>query len=200
MDENDEGCGWVLKAPFTTNGESVKFAKCMDRMKDFLRAASKKYYGEVPYVMIQACMHNRKEYKVVALGGQPLYVASISGSGSRQSADGTNKKFAETDELLEFAEVAMKQLGKALPHAISNGLLGIDIFQTADNRMVVYEFESLDANYDGTERFENITNQFLASYWSKMVQEKIAVYLEMIPCVPTVSKPVGVLCTGCFVR
>ena len=64
-------CGKVLRAPFTTIAEPVKFVKCMDRMKDFPRAAAwpqKNYNGAaVPFVMILACcMHNRKEYKVVS--------------------------------------------------------------------------------------------------------------------------------------
>ena len=34
-------CGRVLRAPFTTIAEPVKFVKCMDRMKDFPRAAAR---------------------------------------------------------------------------------------------------------------------------------------------------------------
>jgi len=41
MDQNYEGYGRVLKAPFMTIAQSVKFAKCMDRMKDFRRAAAR---------------------------------------------------------------------------------------------------------------------------------------------------------------
>lgn len=41
MDQNYEGCGRVLKAPFMTIAQAVKFAKCMmDRMKDFRRRAA----------------------------------------------------------------------------------------------------------------------------------------------------------------
>ena len=195
MDANDEGSGWVLKAPFTTNGESVRFAKTMERMMYFLRAASSKYYGEIPYVLIQACMHNRKEYKVVALGGHPLYIASINGSGGKKCADGVNEKFAEKDELLDFADAAMRRLVKALPYVISDGLFRVDIFQTADGRLVVNEFESLDANFDGSEQYEMITNNFLSSYWSNLMHEKIGLYLKMIPCKEHVA-PVGMLITG----
>lgn len=64
MDQNDEGCGRVLRAPFTAIGESVTFAKCiMDRVKDFSRVD----YGAVPFFfIILACMHNRKEYNFVS--------------------------------------------------------------------------------------------------------------------------------------
>ena len=62
MDQNDEGCGRVLRAPFTAIGELVTFAKCMDRMKDFSRVD----YGAVPFFIILACMHNRKEYNIVS--------------------------------------------------------------------------------------------------------------------------------------
>ena len=101
---NDESCGWVIKAPFMTNNECVKYAKSFVRILYFLRACAKKYYDGIPYVMIQACMHNRKEYKVVVLGGQPAYyVASVAGSRNKRSADGTNKVFSTNDTLLEFS-------------------------------------------------------------------------------------------------
>ena len=68
-----------------------------------------KYYDEIPYLMIQACMHNRKEYKVVILGGQPAYVASVARSGNKRSADGTNKAFSTNDALLEFSRQAVER-------------------------------------------------------------------------------------------
>jgi hypothetical protein len=145
-------------------------------------------------------MHNRKEYKVVALGRHPLYVASIHGSGSKKSLDGVNEKFAEKEELLEFAGAAMKRLVKVLPYVISDGLFRVDIFKTADGRLVVNEFESLDANFDGAERYEIVTYNFLSSYWSNLMHEKIGVYLKMLPCKDKVIQPVGMLVTGSFVN
>jgi hypothetical protein len=169
---NNEGCGWVIKAPFTTNGECVKFAKSMERIVYFLRACSKKYYGEIPYVMIQACMYNRKEYKVVALGGEPLYIAAI--GSEKKSTDGVNRAFGDEDELLQFAKLAVKRLLSSVPHAITDGLFRVDIFQDKQNKFVVNEFESLDANYDGNEMYECLTTNFIRAYWKKITEEKFA--------------------------
>ena len=117
---NDESCGWVIKAPFTTNNECVKYAKSFERILYFLRACA----------MIQACMHNKKEYKVVVLGGQPACVASVAGSGNKRSADGTNKAFSTNDALLEFSRQAVERFRRNVPFAIVDGLFRVDIFKT----------------------------------------------------------------------
>ena len=50
MADNEEkkGCGWVIKAPFTTNCESVKFPKNVDSMQQFMGTLSRKYFGHIP--------------------------------------------------------------------------------------------------------------------------------------------------------
>ena len=68
MEANEEnGCGWVVKGPFTTNSQCIKFVHSFDEMKVSMCTLSKKYFGNLPYLMIQPCMYNRKEYKVVVL-------------------------------------------------------------------------------------------------------------------------------------
>lgn len=172
MKDNNESCGWVVKAPFTTNGESVRFAKSLDRILYFLRAASKKYFGEIPYIMIQACMFNRKEYKVIVLAGAPIYVASIQGSGNKRSTDGTNRSFSNQDGLLEFTKHSLERILSRIPYAITDGLFRVDIFQNIHGQLVVNEFESLDANYDGEAKFESLTKAYLQTYWRITIKEK----------------------------
>ena len=91
----------------------------------------------VPYAMIQPTLVNRKEYKVVVLGGKPAHICP--------TAKGVAKAFSTPPEIMQFAEDAVKELKKARPATIDDGLLRVDIMSTRDNRMVVNEFESLEA-------------------------------------------------------
>jgi len=137
-----------------------------------LCASSKRLFGHIPYVMIQACMLNRKEYKVVFLSEVPVYVASISGHSTRKSTDGINKAFSTSphDELFHFAKAAVSRLKIEMgEHAVvTDGLFRVDIFQKNDDKksFVVNEFESLDANYDSNkETNEQCVRIFLEDYW-----------------------------------
>jgi hypothetical protein len=68
----------------------------------------------------------------------------------------------------------MERFQSAAPFAITDGLFRVDIFQTLSGKMVVNEFESLDAAYDtastGTYDYQALTYNFLQKYW----QQKIA--------------------------
>ena len=170
MNDNEENnCGWVIKAPFTTNCESVRFPKTFDSMKKYMRALSRTYYGNIPYLMIQPCMYNRREYKVVALNGKPLYVANIATGSNKVSKPGINKAFGSTNRLLEFAGEAIEQLLSNAPFAITDGLMRVDIFEDATGCMVVNEFESLDASYCSTTQWEMTTRTFLTKYWETKI-------------------------------
>ena len=173
MADNEEkkGCGWVIKAPFTTNCESVKFPKNFDSMQQFMGTLSRKYFGHIPYLMIQPCMYNRKEYKVVALNNVPTYVASITSGRGKKSAGGINQQFGDTDSLLDFAGRAIESLRLNAPFAITDGLLRVDIFQDVTGEMVVNEFESLDANYSALTHLQMAAYSFLIKYWENKITE-----------------------------
>jgi len=170
MNDNEENnCGWVIKAPFTTNCESVRFPKSFDSMKKYMRVLSQKYYGNIPYLMIQPCMYNRREYKVVALNGKPLYIAHIATGYNKKSTGGINKAFGDTDSLLTFAGRAIEKFRTNAPFAITDGLMRVDIFQDATGTMVVNEFESLDASYSSTTDWQMTTHCFLIKYWETKI-------------------------------
>lgn len=172
MAENQEhGCGWVIKAPFTTNCESVKFPKSSASMINFMGILSRKYFGHIPYLMIQPCMHNRKEYKVISLNNVPTYVATIATGRNKKSGGGVNKAFADTDSLLSFAGEAIEKFRYNAPFAITDGLFRVDIFQDATGHMVVNEFESLDASYSASTQLQMATQSFLIKYWENKIEE-----------------------------
>jgi len=173
MADNEEkiGCGWVIKAPFTTNCEAVKFPKSFDSMQQYMRTLSRKYFGHIPYLMIQPCMYNRKEYKVVALNNVPTYIASIATGRGKKSATGVNQQFGDTDSLLDFAGKAIGAFRLNAPFAITDGLFRVDIFQDVTGKMVVNEFESLDANYSALTNLQMATHSFLIKYWENKITE-----------------------------
>jgi len=178
MEDNEEnGCGWVIKAPFTTNCESVRFAKSFDHMKTFMGSLSKKYFGNVPYLMIQPCMYNRFEAKIVVLNNQPLYKAGIITGSQSKSNGGIRRAFSDMDGLLTFAGVALEKFRSAAPYAITDGLFRVDIFQNLSGHMVVNEFESLEADYgckpSGSVDFQSFTCTFLTNYWRKKIESLI---------------------------
>jgi hypothetical protein len=178
MEQNEEnGCGWVIKAPFTTNCESVRFPKSFDQMKTFMGSLSKKYFGNVPYLMIQPCMYNRCEVKIVVLNNEPLYRADISTGRTAKSNGGIRRAFSDLDGLLTFARIALEKLRSSSPYAITDGLFRVDIFQTLSGQMVVNEFESLEADYgckpSGSTDFQSFTWTFLSNYWRKKIESVI---------------------------
>lgn len=169
---HNEGDGWVMKAPFTTNSSYCKFAKTFDNLVSFLVTACRTDYGSIPYMMIQACMNNRKEYKVILLGGEPAYLARIAGHSSKRSSNGINKAFSKPPhtEIMEFAKLSMQRCSQLCPNLLTDGLFRVDIFITIDKRLVVNEFESLEANYPSnieTEAFA--AHQFMQTYWARKI-------------------------------
>jgi hypothetical protein len=116
-------------------------------------------------------MHNRKECKVVVLNNSPVYQACISTGGNSKSKNGVCRSFADFEELQQFANQAIAQLRLAAPFAITDGLFRVDIFQTAAGKMVVNEFESLDAEYQSSisGRAEAVYT-FLEKYWCHKIE------------------------------
>lgn len=171
MLENEENnCGWVIKAPFTTNCESVRFPKTFNEMQKYMRSLSRKYVGHLPNLMIQV--------KIVVLNNQPMYRAGISTGSNNKSKNGIHKAFSSTsdDELLAFASEALAKFRETAPYAVTDGLFRVDIFQTIAGQLVVNEFESLDAGYVSVSKnslgvdYQSLTCAFLQAYWEKKIE------------------------------
>jgi len=47
----------------------------------------------------------------------------------------------------------------------------VDIFQDVTGKMVVNEFESLDANYSALTNLQMATHSFLIKYWENKITE-----------------------------
>jgi hypothetical protein len=174
INANDEGCGWILKAPFTTNCQFIRFCKDKATIFRYINIATKKFLYILPYVMLQACMANRKEYKVVVINQKALYVANDNKKSGKSFS-----QFPHT-ELLKFAENAVIALKFNCPSAITDGLVRVDIFKTLNNGFVVNEFESLEACYynkkDSQFSTEAEVSTFLReTYWKNKLEEFITI-------------------------
>jgi hypothetical protein len=131
----------------------------------------------VSYVMLQPRMLNTMEIKVACWNGGEPYVAG------RKKGDNTARAFVgctETD-VLSYATTAIDILKRADPHAILDGLVRVDIFQLANGRFVVNEFESFEAGFvqkrlhgvdklrrDGLPSADTVIDH-LKSYWYNIV-------------------------------
>ena len=122
--------------------------------------------------MIQPCVYNRKEYKVVFLNSDPFYICAIN-EGSKKSANGVNKAFSEKphDELIKFCKDSLELFIKNCPSAIVDGLFRVDVMQMRSGQFVVNEFESLEARYYGKlESQEFVVALFLKNYWIQKIR------------------------------
>ena len=99
--ENDEGCGWIVKTPFSTNSHNKKYAHSIDEIIQKIKIQYDDLHHSIPYTMVQATMENRKEYKIIFFNCEPRYV-------SLQPNRGVGKAFSRAPhtDFLKFAESA----------------------------------------------------------------------------------------------
>jgi len=174
LESNNEGRGWVIKHPFVTMREGIKWCETTDQVITNLAISTAKYGGRLPYTMIQPRLLNRKEYKVVVLGGKASHIIPQCANGTM--ANGKEFNFFKTPEsFLHFAEVAVMCLAKRCPGSHVEGLIRVDIMETAIGNMVVNEFESLEAVYDtphnASHQLTGCVKLFLMGYWVSVVEK-----------------------------
>jgi hypothetical protein len=99
-------------------------------------------------------------------------MASIgSGKKSKQSL-----KEHDTQSIVDFAASALAQLDMNLPdQCILDGLVRVDVFRNNAGKLVVNEFESMEAVYTSTRAQSNEhTFTFLTHYWECQIFEALA--------------------------
>jgi hypothetical protein len=170
---NEEGNnGWVVKTPFTTNCEHLRFPKTLDAVIDAIISLNNCCNNTIPYIMIQACMENRKEYKVVLFNESVQFLAV----NTRQSKPSKSFSRKPHNSLFEFAHQAVKDLKRSCPEFLCDGLVRVDIFQDKYGDFIVNEFESLEANYYTFNIDDMKLTEKLTDYW----MEKIFQFVEII--------------------
>jgi hypothetical protein len=90
--------------------------------------------------MIQPCMKNRKEYKVVYNpSSKNITYVSLT---SRTASCGISKE-PDHSELFAFVKKVVDFFQAECPYVICDGLFRVDVFMNKTNELVVNEFESL---------------------------------------------------------
>ena len=79
MDQNRLGddCHWMIKLPYKTNQQYVKVKDNIEAVISRLKGLSERYYGALPYAIMQRQLINKKEIKVVCVNEEPKYIAKI---------------------------------------------------------------------------------------------------------------------------
>jgi hypothetical protein len=107
--------------------------------------------------------------KVVCLEGEAKYVQKKK-KGSKPSSF----QHVNDEDVLAFATMAINELKRACPRALIDGLTRVDIFQLPDGKLVVNEFESLEADFQNGRSESMATVVFLEEYWLNTVNACIA--------------------------
>ena len=63
-EEHSEGDGWIMKLPYRTNSEAIRYPKTFQKLMKEYKGISRRNYGTIEYVMIQPMLANKYEYKV----------------------------------------------------------------------------------------------------------------------------------------
>ena len=113
-------------------------------MKASLVSKCGKVQEMLPYLMVQPCLKNRMEYKVLVQSKRARYVTdSLHTTAGSKTASFCSLR--NPDCLLQFAESAVLTLEQNCPEADLDGTVRVDIMQRSNGLTVVNEFESLEA-------------------------------------------------------
>jgi hypothetical protein len=172
-----EDCGWVVKLPFVTN-RKVFITKSLHALESYLHnwsfnSTSSPVY---PYVMIQPCLRNKREYKVVHIPSQNIQYIAHASTPKYSRAFSTSPH----ERILQFARQAVEHFKLMCPHAITHQLFRVDIMQTEDGSLVVNEFESIDANFvpnfgassTSARSYEFRVKTFISNFWKEQLESQ----------------------------
>ena len=160
LDLTSEGSGYVVKAPFCTNGEGVSFCKSKDQVVHTIYTMASKFDGrDFGYLMVQPCLKNKKEYKVVCLNGNPKYISKHS-----RSSKGRGFEDVPTEDIMAFAQDILLYFNSHVEEAIVNMLCRVDVM-LYKQRLVVNELESFEAQFSGPRGAEAQVIPFLVDFW-----------------------------------
>ena len=162
---HDEGKGWVVKLPFTTNSERLSFWTSVAEILRAVEISESMCGHRMSYALLQPCLANRREYKVVVLEGSAKYIADIAQRRSLGTPFGTQS------ELMKFAEQACEILEARCRGALIHPILRVDIMEST-NGLVVNEFESLEACYSSLkfDTHQLAVQSFLEEFWVQTIQ------------------------------
>ena len=87
-------------------------------------------------------------------------------------------KRADKSDILEFAEQAVQALARKCPGLVTDGLLRVDIMSTAKGKVIVNEFESLEAMYVSSNSHEtHLVEMKLIEFWRDVLRKLLSSFL-----------------------
>lgn len=158
-------CKWVLKFPFMTNGNNIKYCKDFESLTDRILECNDEDFDNglsVPYGLVQPCLTNGKEYKIIVLDGKAIF--------HTVKNNGQSKAFSDTETLYEFAETSLRILKSKRPGTISDGMVRVDIMQRNDGKMIVNEFEGFEAGFGLNGSTDAKVMHCLTKFWANKLQ------------------------------
>lgn len=167
---------WVWKKPYTTNQVYNGNTSIEDVINEF-KSLKQQWQAMIPYVFLQVYLQNRMEYNVVCLNGIALYEAKIA---QRSVVKIGKVPFSNSCTRKLFAENAIKALVSNRPESLVSGLFRVDIMWcTYLNKMIVIEFESLEAAHYSNPR-DNAIEAQLSTYLAVYQANNIIMCLNNI--------------------
>jgi hypothetical protein len=159
-----EGSGYVVKAPFSTNGEGVSFCRSKEEVLHTIYIMAGKFDGRAfGYLMVQPCLKNKRECKVVCLNGMPKYISKHS-----RSSKGTSFKGILREDIMAFAQDMLFYFRSHVEESIVNMLCRVDVMMY-NGRLVVNELESFEAQFTGPRNVEAQVIPFLVDFWKHQI-------------------------------
>ena len=123
-----------------------------------------------PYLILQERMKHDNESKIILLGGQAKFATSVDSKSGLIRA--TKFEAVSREALFKFAEDAYKELNKNCPYFCCEPMVRVDIFKTADNKLVVNEFESLSSNFGCANHSDEIViSDYILNFWEAKLRE-----------------------------
>lgn len=175
MSVHDEGHGWILKLPFITNSEGLKFCRSHIEVLQEARRHATTFGHRMAYSLLQPCLANRKEYKVVLFDGVASYVADI----NQRKTLGKSFSTSPHSELKCFAEKVCEVFESRCDDALIQPILRVDVMESK-NGLVVNELESLEACFYSKhfDRYELPATDYIHAFWSRTINVLVTEFLS----------------------
>jgi hypothetical protein len=172
--DDNNGNGWVLKYPYTTNSKGVFFINnSIDKVMSIICRESRR--TNLPYIMLQPKLENRFEYKVMTLNRKPFYVCKSKNCGPNGKAFSSAPEYRE---LFSFVEEVVQNFKTKYPVAIVDGPFRVDVMIKSNGKLIVNEFESFEAAYyckSATRDLEKelTVTRYCAKFWETEIDKFI---------------------------
>jgi hypothetical protein len=169
--------GYYVKTPFQTGGKGVTSCrKATEIPSTVLALLRRDFFEEVPYAFVNEAMDTSKEIKVSFLSN-PYTGEELDCFLAFNPKKGHGRSFSDVPSLIEFAKLARRRYMEAYGNESVCPLLRVDIFMRQDGRLVVNEFEHLEAQIVPGGHDVNVTDPkyitFLKNFWKDQIMHML---------------------------